>query len=235
MKLCSRLILRIKEEGLLCTVIYVIYTAFYCSREFICDTFLDLRYSGRLLRGNLETHYGHLGSNDVYHSKYSALAIIFRLIPITEKDVLVDVGCGKGRVINYWLSRKLKNKIIGLELDERIAANTAAQFAGQNNVRIISGNAIHNIPEDGTIFYFYNPFSEEVVRQFEETMSRMFAGKQIRIIYYNPKSVHVFQNGKWLIKYINFEKDLGYKRWGRINKYHDLALLRKKGSHDNRA
>jgi hypothetical protein len=54
----------------------------------------------------------------------------------------------------------------------------------------------------------------------------MFLNKPIKIIYYNPKSIDVFNNGKWIISYINFEKDLGYRRWGRINKYHDLAIIK---------
>ena len=31
---------------------------------------------------------------------------------IKSSDVLVDVGCGRGRVINWWLSLGLGNKIV---------------------------------------------------------------------------------------------------------------------------
>jgi hypothetical protein len=169
-----------------------------------------------------------MGANDVYHTKYSVLPIIFKLVPIKDMDVLVDVGCGKGRIINFWLSKKLKNKIIGLELDKRVAHQTSLQFTKKKNVTIIQGNAVDNIPEDGTLFYFYNPFSEEVVEKFEEKLSQMFQKKPIKIIYYNPKSIKAFYNGKWKVKYINFEKDLGCLRWGRINKFHDLAIIKNK-------
>jgi len=187
-----------------------------------------MRYSGKLLNGNIKTSYKHLGANDVYHTKYSVLPIIFKMVPISKNDVLVDVGCGKGRVINYWLSRKLSNKIIGLELDKDVAKKTASHLSRWNNVTIINGNAIKNIPKDGTIFYFYNPFSEEMVNLFEETLSVLYKNKPIKIVYYNPKSIKAFQNNKWEVKYINFEKDLGYKRWGRINKFHDLAIIKNK-------
>jgi SAM-dependent methyltransferase len=153
------------------------------------------------------------------------LPIIFRLVRISKKDVIVDVGCGKGRVINFLLFRGYRNKIVGLELDKEIAARTAKQFRRHKNVTIISGNALNNIPKDATIFYFYNPFSREVVVKFEELLSTMFPNRPIRIIYYNPKSIDVFCNGNWRIQYINFEHDLGYRRWGRINKYHELAIL----------
>jgi ubiquinone/menaquinone biosynthesis C-methylase UbiE len=169
-----------------------------------------------------------LGANDVYHTKYTVLPKIFRLVKISKADVLVDVGCGKGRVISYWLSRHYRNKMIGLELDEQVAAKTRKQLSRWKNVTIISGNAIQNLPNDGTIFYFYNPFSKEIVEQFENKIAEMNKNKPITIIYYNPKSIDVFRNSNWKIRYINFEKDLGIKRWGRINKYHDLAIIKSK-------
>ena len=153
------------------------------------------------------------------------MPLIFHLITIKTNDVLVDVGCGKGRVINFWLSRHLTNKIYGLELDKRIARKTAKQFAKYHNVTIKCGDAINNLPSNGTVFYFYNPFSAERVAEFEAKLAEMFQDKQITIIYYNPKSIHVFMNGNWKVRYINFERDLGIKRWGRINKFHDLAII----------
>jgi SAM-dependent methyltransferase len=153
------------------------------------------------------------------------MPLIYRFVRITNKDVLVDVGCGKGRMINYWLSRKLGNRIFGLELDPRVAGYTARNLSKWRNVTIKSGDAIANLPKDGTVFYFYNPFTEEKVREFEAALSERFANKPITVIYYNPKSLKVFQNGKWRIRYIDFEKDLGLRRWGRINKYHDLAVI----------
>jgi tape measure domain-containing protein len=56
-------------------------------------------------------------------------------------------------------------------------------------------------------------------------MQDKFKGRPVKIIYYNPKSIHVFCNSNWRIRYINFEQDLGLRRWGRINKYHDLAII----------
>jgi SAM-dependent methyltransferase len=226
MKLIFRLRKRIQYDGILNTLKYIIYASFYCLRELLCNILIDLVCSHRLLNGNIKTSYQWLGSNDIYHSKYSALPIIFRFIRIKRSDVLVDVGCGKGRVINYWIFRGYKNKIIGLELDKKIAIQTAKQFSRLKNITIVPGNALLNIPPDATVFYFYNPFSKEMVIQFEAILSKMFLNKPIKIIYYNPKSIDAFNNGKWIISYINFEKDLGYRRWGRINKYHDLAIIK---------
>ncbi len=226
MNLIYRLKCRIHNEGILKTLKYLAYMSFYCLRETLLNTILDLIYSHKLLRGNIKTSYKNLGANDIYHTKYSVLPIIFRLIKIRPEDVLVDVGCGKGRVINYWLSRRLRNKIIGLELDHKIAEQTAKHLSRWKNVTIIPGNAIRNLPAEGSIFYFYNPFSKEVVKQFEEALASKYKNRPITIIYYNPKSIDVFCNKRWKIKFINLEKDLGYIRWGRINKYHELAIIK---------
>ena len=219
---------RIKSEGLFKTIKYILFVGFYCLIDCMCITWLDIRYSKRLLKGNIKTSYKYMGANDVYHTKYCVMPLIFRLVPILERDILVDVGCGKGRVINYWLSKKLRNKIFGLELDTNVARQDAQQFKKWKNVSIIEGDAITNIPENGTIFYFYNPFTADKVEEFEGKLSKMFCDKPIKIVYYNPKSIHVFRNGKWNIRYINFEHDLGIKRWGRLNKYHDLAIITNK-------
>lgn len=221
----TRIRLRIENEGMLKTIKYIIKVSLYQLLDFLCVTWLDYKYSRRLLRGNIKSAYRHLGANDVYHTKYSVMPIIFGLVPVQKGDVLVDVGCGKGRIINYWLSRKYRNKIIGLELDKKVAHNTAEQFSRWKNVTIIQGNAIEKLPADGTLFYFYNPFSAEKVEQFEQKLCELFADKVIKVIYYNPVSVYAFYNNRWRVRYINFERDLGIKRWGRINKYHDLAII----------
>lgn len=220
-----RLKYRMKNEGCLNSVKYVLQVFFYHVRNLFKETILDLKYSRRLLMGNNKSQYKHLGANDVYHTCYTAMPLIFKHISINPEDVLVDVGCGKGRVINYWLSQKLTNRIVGLELDPEVAKQTISQFSKWKNVEILQGDAIINLPSDGNVFYFYNPFSEEKVREFEQQISSIYHDKEIRIIYYNPKSIHVFNNNNWDIVKINFENDCGVKRWGRINKYHDLAIV----------
>ena len=62
---------------------------------------MDLRYGG-LLRGTLPNRFLHLGAHHAANTPYFILPIIFDGI-IHDDDVLVDVGCGKGRVLNWWL------------------------------------------------------------------------------------------------------------------------------------
>lgn len=227
MSYAYRIKCRMKEEGFTSTIKYILWVSLNSLTSLIRDNILDFKYSGRSLHGNHKSPYRYMGANDTYHTDYSVMPLIFSQIAVNPKDVLVDVGCGKGRVINFWLSKCLENRIYGLELDPGIAKDTAAQYSNRKNVTIISGDAIANLPREGTVFYFYNPFKESKVREFEQKL-RNFPNNNIKVIYYNPKSIHVFDNGCWYIRQIDFEKDLGVRRWGRLNKYHDLCIISKK-------
>lgn len=228
MNVFDRLRERAKQEGIFKTIEYMGYAAYDSARSIARDSLFDFKYSGGLL-DNRRSLYKHLGANDVYHSDYDALKLIFDFCcPVHSDDILVDVGCGKGRVINYWLSRGLQNHMIGLELDPAIAAQTAKQFATWPNVRITAGDALANLPMTGTLFYFYNPFAKEKVMEFEQRLNKLPPDKRVKVVYYNPKSVDVFSPPAWDIEHLNFEHDLGIKRWGRINKFHELAIITRK-------
>lgn len=207
------------------TLKYLGLVGYDTAKELVLGTLLDLKYSRRLLWGNQKTAYKYLGANDVWHTDYSAMPLIFEQVEIKPGDVLVDVGCGKGRVINYWLSQGHVNTMYGLELDPQVALDTALQFADRSNVTILPGDAVLNLPEDGTIFYFYNPFTQEKVASFERRIAEIAVKHGVTIVYYNPKSIHIFKNKNWVIHFIDFEEDLGVERWGRLNKFHDLAII----------
>ena len=156
---------------------------------------LDLRY-GRPLAGGITTRFEHLGAKDTANSDYLALDRIFRG-RIEATDVLIDVGCGKGRVINWWLRQGLRNAIIGLELDPQVAEATQARLRRHSNVKIVVGNAIDTLPRDGTLFYMYNPFSAEVVQLFAAALTDLgrVRGGPVRVLYNNCKYLAPFQHG----------------------------------------
>src|SRR5215467_3511629 len=81
----------------------------------MATAFLDLRF-GRLLRGVKPTPYSQSGAYATANSSYETVRKLFRE-RVQPLDVLVDVGCGKGRVINAWLREDYANRLIGVELD----------------------------------------------------------------------------------------------------------------------
>lgn len=106
---------------------------------------------------------------------------------IRKKDVVLDYGCGKGRV-DFFLSYQTKAKTIGIEYDERIY-----QAAVENRKTAVSGARTefvpiraeeYEVPEEVNRFYFFNPFSVELLRK---VMARI-----IESYYENPREAFLF-------------------------------------------
>lgn len=187
----------------------------------IRNFFTDIRVGGHFLGGGIKSRYASLGANMTSNSQYEMLDVVFDYMEnngggIGPEDVLVDVGCGKGRVLNYWIMRYPDNKIYGLELDDEIAKSTSKRLRTYENCTIISGNALENIPKEGTILYLFNPFNLEVMKNFEKVVWDF--NRNIRIIYLNCCHLNCFDNDHWDIDMV--ESDSG-------NLY-DAALIKRK-------
>jgi SAM-dependent methyltransferase len=153
----------------------------------------DLRF-GEILRGDIPTRFAELDAERSANVSYYSLSLIFKDETIAPDDVLVDVGCGKGRVLNWWLSKRLPNRIVGLELDPEVAAHTRHRLRKHPNVTIIAGDAVEHLPADGTLFFLFNPFHEAVVSRFKEKVLQLPRRDRIRIHYNNCVHVDVFEN-----------------------------------------
>jgi SAM-dependent methyltransferase len=163
-------------------------------RERVCNVLLDLRF-GVPLYGSIPSKYQHLGAHSTENSSYSSLEVLFRN-RISANDVLVDVGCGKGRVINWWLSKRLQNRLVGIELDAQVAQRTRTRLRRFSNVQILTGNAIDLLPDNATCLFLYNPFGAEVMHEFKCRLKQILVSgptKKITIIYLNCKHVDVFR------------------------------------------
>lgn len=172
------------------------------STRTVRNAFTDIRFGG-LLCLNTRTWRKH-GLFDLQNSDYVALAQIFKN-RIAPSDVLVDIGCRKGRVINWWLSQGLRNQIVGIELDADIAEETRKRLHRHKNVNIITGDALDNIPPEGTIFYLFNPFDEPIVQGFKARMLETFGPHaNVTIIYHKCKHIGLFeQDPAWSVEQFN--------------------------------
>ena len=130
-------------------------------------------------------------SADEYRYPYepTPYCVLERLVEsglICENDVVLDYGCGKGRV-DFFLSDQTKAKTIGIEYDERIY-----QSALENRRTAASGTAkfvlkraeAYEVPSEVNRCYFFNPFSVEILRK---VMARM-----IESYYEDPREVYLF-------------------------------------------
>ena len=153
---------------------------------------VDLRY-GRFLGGTIRTRYAHLGAFHVANSDYDDLPPLFAAAGVVPADVIVDVGCGKGRVVNWLLMHHPDNRIVGIELDPEVCAATAKRLRRHERVTILCGDAPALLPPDGTIFFLFNPFDESVLRRFADAFLAL-GPEGRRIVYYNDEYVEVFRD-----------------------------------------
>ena len=163
---------------------------------------LDLRYGAPLASAK--------------NSDHQALAQVFAG-RIDVGDVLVDIGCGKGRVINWWLRNTADNRIVGLELDPKTAQSTARRLRRHNRVHVIEGDAVETLPTDGTVFYLFNPGGPAFVEPLEERLRSISTLRTV--LYYNPKHLSVFiESGHWEVSHVRLDGRDGAP-------YSDLAVL----------
>ena len=106
---------------------------------------------------------------------------------IRKRDVLLDYGCGKGRV-DFFLSYQAKAATIGIEYDERIyqsAIENQKAAVSNGKIEFIMAKAEeYQVPIQVNRFYFFNPFSVELLNK---VMARI-----IDSYYQNPREMFLF-------------------------------------------
>lgn len=185
----------------------------------------DCRWGGSC-GGTIASPYQHLGATATQSTDYAPLAAIFdpRLVPISGDDVLVDIGCGKGRVLNYWLRTERGRRLVGIELDEGVAALARQRLESHRNVEIITGCAVDNLPPDGTLFYMFNPFEAAVVAKLKQRLDELAsrrgpAAPAIRLVYYYCRHLDAFEgDAAWTIRELS------------IGDHHRAVLLERAGA-----
>lgn len=129
---------------------------------------------------------------DQYHHPYepTPYSVLERLVSnglITENDVVLDYGCGKGRV-SFYLSHQTKAQTIGIEYDARIldaaADNLRTAVSKENTHFVLTRAEEFDVPLYVNRCYFFNPFSVEILRG---VFSRI-----LQSYYENPREILLF-------------------------------------------
>ena len=129
---------------------------------------------------------------DEYHhpyepTPYSVLELLAKSGLIGKDDVVLDYGCGKGRV-GFFQSYRAKARTIGIEYDDRIYAS--AMENGQTTISRIKPDFVltraeeYEVPPEVNRCYFFNPFSVEILHK---VMARI-----IESWYEDPREVFLF-------------------------------------------
>lgn len=120
---------------------------------------------------NIHTSGRDDSSADAYHHPYepTPYAVLERLADsgyIRSDSIVIDYGCGKGRV-GFFLRHCLKCRTIGLEYDPQIyeqALWNQGQYEKTENIMFLCENAAEYKIKDADCFYFFNPFSVEILK-----------------------------------------------------------------------
>lgn len=115
---------------------------------------------------------------------------------VTKKNVLMDFGSGKGRV-DFYLTWQVGCRCIGVEYDRRIwqaaVANQQKAAAG-SKVSFMNMRAENcPVPEEADRFFFFNPFSVEILQRVLMQVVDAWYEKprQILLFFYYPSDEYV--------------------------------------------
>lgn len=145
----------------------------------------------------------HPGRHGPCPTEEGALGLLFP-DPDTPYSALVDVGCGSGRVLAWWLQHGFADKnLTGIEVNRGIAAWTRRRFRSSPQVRILSGDAVRlvsNLPPVPTLFYLFNPFDASTLGGFLREVRLRYAPHRAEIVYYNSEHASVFlEDPAWAV------------------------------------
>lgn len=127
---------------------------------------------------------------------YSVLERLARSGLVTKKNVLMDLGCGKGRT-GFFLAWQTGCRCIGVEYDERIfrcALSNRGKTVSGAKVTFENARAEHcTIREDVDRFYFFNPFSVRILQNvLGRIMDSWYAHpREILLFFYYPSDEYV--------------------------------------------
>jgi len=134
---------------------------------------------------------------------YVRLWLTIRHLVLRSEDVVYEVGCGMGRVLCIFARRRVR-RVIGIEICPelaKIASQNASRVRGSKSpVEVRVADAADTSYDEGTIYFFFNPFGAEtlacVLEQIRESL--VLKPRAVRIVYMHPIHEAVLEQTGWL-------------------------------------
>lgn len=128
-------------------------------------------------------------------TSYEVLERLVKSGYIRKKNTVVDYGCGKGRV-SFFLNHELKCRTIGVEFDERIyrkAEENRQSYGTHQKVEFVCTGAEHFEVQEADRFYFFNPFSLEILKAVMRHILNSFYEnpRKLQLFFYYPNDEYV--------------------------------------------
>lgn len=118
---------------------------------------------------------------------YAVLSRLAESGLIRAGDHVLDYGCGKGRV-TFFLAAQTGCRATGIDHSEKLIAMAEAnraRFLHADRVRFLRARAEAYEPREENVCFFFNPFSEEVLRVALRRILRPRRAPS-RLIFYYP-------------------------------------------------
>ena len=144
------------------------------------DRLLGIRSTGR------DDSYSDQYRYPYEPTPYSVLERLAEADYIGKKNILLDYGCGKGRV-SFFLSYQCRCKSVGIEYDDRIYA-----AAVKNKENAVLGNKVEFVHTKAEVFeikeadriFLFNPFSVEILKSVMGRIRESWYENQRRILLF---------------------------------------------------
>jgi predicted RNA methylase len=205
--------------------------AFVRARTVLAETAFERRY-GVDTEGWLTQEELGYANADFNMYKPARLTSLRRILPrkeVTDQDVFLDLGSGKGRVVLQAALHYPFSRVYGVELSEelhRIAErnleHNRERLAGRDVVLVCADALEYKIPDEVTVVFLYNPFGGEV---FETVVDALLESvdrcpRRLRIVYGNPREeAALLRTGR--IRRTRARRGWRPNReWSRSNSYH---------------
>lgn len=123
-----------------------------------------------------EPRFVERGAHSSSPTFYFVLEELFRHLDLDSRSHLLDVGCGTGRVLAYFLQKGLPGRATGVELDPEMAEVARSWSKGHDNLEVLEGSVLDLDLSPYTHFYLFNPFDPNVLRRFVEAIEEQATG-----------------------------------------------------------
>lgn len=154
------------------------------------DKLLKIRTSGRDDSHSDQYRYPY------EPTPYSVLERLANSGYIGKKNVLLDYGCGKGRV-DLFLSYQTRCRSIGIEYDERIFASACENkkngISSERTSFFLEKAEGYQVPENVDRVFFFNPFSIELLRKVIACVEDSYYRnpREILLFFYYPQDEYI--------------------------------------------
>ena len=154
------------------------------------DTRLQIKTTGRDDSNSDEYRYPY------EPTPYRVLERLANSGLICKNNVVLDYGCGKGRV-DFFLAYQTKANTIGVEYDERIyegaLKNQKTAVSRLRTEFILTRAEEYEVSSEVNRCYFFNPFSVELLRKVMARIIESYYEKprEIFLFFYYPSEEYI--------------------------------------------